>query len=40
MWQPPQDDGPVNALVKMYVEVGGMQSTDWTREFTYAEVAR
>jgi len=38
--QPPQNDGPVNALVKIYVEVDGKQSTDWTREFTYAEVAK
>ena len=38
--QPPQEDGPVNALVKMYVEIDGKQSTDWTREFTYKEVAK
>jgi transglutaminase-like putative cysteine protease len=38
--QPPQDDGPVNALVKMYVEVDGKQSTDWTRQFTYSEVTK
>jgi transglutaminase-like putative cysteine protease len=38
--QPPQDDGPVNALVKIYVEVDGKQSTNWTREFTYAEVTK
>lgn len=36
--QPPQDDGPVNALPKMYVEVDGKQSTDWTRQFTYKEL--
>ncbi|HTZ98879.1 MAG TPA: transglutaminase domain-containing protein [Candidatus Aquilonibacter sp.] len=35
MMQPPQDDGPVNSFPKMYVEVNGKQSTDWTREFTY-----
>lgn len=33
--QPPQDDGPVNSFPKMYVEVNGKQSTDWTRELTY-----
>ncbi|MGA2511945.1 MAG: transglutaminase domain-containing protein [Candidatus Acidiferrales bacterium] len=33
--QPPQEDGPVNSFPKMYVEVNGKQSTDWTREFTY-----
>jgi transglutaminase-like putative cysteine protease len=38
--QPPQEDGPVNALAKIYVEVDGKQSTDWTREFTYAEVKK
>jgi transglutaminase-like putative cysteine protease len=38
MLQPPQEDGPVNALAKMYVEVDGKQSTDWTRELTYAEL--
>lgn len=35
MMQPPQDDGPVNSLPKVYVEVNGKQYTDWTREFTY-----
>jgi transglutaminase-like putative cysteine protease len=35
--QPPQDDGPVNSLPKMYVEVDGKQSADWTRVFTYKE---
>lgn len=35
MMQPPQDDGPVNSFPKMYVEVDGKQSTDWTRELTY-----
>ncbi|MGA2420276.1 MAG: transglutaminase domain-containing protein [Candidatus Acidiferrum sp.] len=38
--QPPQNDGPVNALTKIYVEIDGKQSTDWTREFTYTEVQR
>jgi transglutaminase-like putative cysteine protease len=38
--QPPQYDGPVNALVKIYVEVDGKQSTDWTRQFTYSEVTK
>jgi len=36
--QPPQDEGPVNALTKAYVEVDGKQSADWTREFTYREL--
>jgi transglutaminase-like putative cysteine protease len=39
MMQPPQDDGPVNSLPKIYVEVDGKQSTDWTREFTYKELS-
>ena len=38
--QPPQSDGPVNALTKIYVEVDGKQSTDWTRELTYTEVTK
>src|ERR1700678_4522815 len=38
--QPPQDDGPVNALTKIYVEIDGKQSTDWTRELTYTEVTK
>jgi transglutaminase-like putative cysteine protease len=38
--QPPQNDGPVNSLVKIYVEVDGKQSADWTREFTYTEVTK
>jgi transglutaminase-like putative cysteine protease len=37
--QPPQDDGPVNSLPKMYVEIDGKQSTDWTRQFTYKELS-
>jgi transglutaminase-like putative cysteine protease len=36
--QPPQDDGPVNSLPKLYVEIDGKQSTDWTRQFTYKEL--
>ncbi|HUL42396.1 MAG TPA: transglutaminase domain-containing protein [Burkholderiales bacterium] len=39
MMQPPQNDGPVNALAKMYVEVNGKQYTNWTREFTYKALA-
>src|ERR1039458_1047155 len=35
MMQPPQDDGPVNSLPKVYVEVNGKQYTDRKREFTY-----
>src|SRR5271163_2861000 len=38
--QPPQNDGPVNALAKIYVEIDGKQSADWTREFTYSEVSK
>jgi hypothetical protein len=38
--QPPQDDGPVNSLPKMYVEVDGKQFTDWTRTFTYKELGQ
>ena len=38
--QPPQDDGPVNSLPKMYVEVDGKQFADWTRQFTYKELER
>jgi transglutaminase-like putative cysteine protease len=38
--QPPQEDGPVNALTKMYVEIDGKQSTDWTRELTYVEATK
>jgi len=36
--QPPQDDGPVNSLPKVYVEIDGKQSADWTRVFTYKEL--
>lgn len=35
---PAQDDGPVNAMHKLYVEVDGKQHTDWTRTLTYREV--
>jgi hypothetical protein len=35
---PPQEDGPVNALHKLSVEVDGKQSTEWTRQFTYREI--
>ena len=38
--QPPQEDGPVNTLAKMYVEIDGKQFTDWTRELTYAEATK
>jgi hypothetical protein len=37
--QPPQDGGPVNALIKAYVEVDGKPSTDWTRVLTYKQIA-
>jgi transglutaminase-like putative cysteine protease len=30
--EPPQNDNPVNTLVKIYAEVDGKQSADWTRE--------
>jgi len=40
MMQPPQDDGPVNSLSKMYVEVNGKQYTNWTRELSYKVLAR
>jgi hypothetical protein len=38
--QPPQEDGPVNSLPKMYVEIDGKQSTEWTRQFTYKEIGQ
>jgi hypothetical protein len=38
--QPPQNDGPVNALTKIYVEVDGKQFADWTRELTYTEITK
>ena len=38
--QPPQEDGPVNALTKAYVEVDGKQNSDWTRELVYKEVVQ
>ena len=40
MPEPPQEDGPVNSLAKMYVEVDGKQFSDWTRELTYSEIPR
>ena len=39
MMEPPQEEGPVNSLPKMYVEVDGKQSTNWTRLFTYQELS-
>jgi hypothetical protein len=36
--QPPQEDGPVNALHKIHVEVDGKELTDWTRVLTYSEM--
>jgi hypothetical protein len=35
--QPAQEDGPVNSLSKVYVEIDGKQSTDWTRKCSYVE---
>jgi hypothetical protein len=40
IFQPPQQEGPVNALAKAYVEVDGKQHTDWTRDFSYSEMNR
>jgi transglutaminase-like putative cysteine protease len=40
MMQPPQDDGPVNAMVEMYAEVDGETYTDWTRKFTYKQLSK
>jgi hypothetical protein len=40
MMQPPQDDGPVNSLPKLYVEVDGKQFAEWTRQLTYKELSR
>jgi len=37
--QPPQEDGPVNSLPKIYVEIDDKQSADWTRQFTYKEIS-
>ena len=37
MMQPAQADGPVNSLPKLYVEIDGKQSTDWSRVFSYKE---
>jgi hypothetical protein len=38
--QLPQGDGLVNALTRIYVEMDGKQSADWTRELTYTEVMK
>ncbi len=40
MMQPPQDDGPVNAMVEMYAEADGKTYTDWTRKFTYKQLSQ
>jgi hypothetical protein len=40
MMQPPQNEGPVNALAKAHVEVDGKQHSDWAREFSYSEINR
>ena len=40
MMDPPQQDGPVNAIVKAHVEVDGKPSTGWTREFSYSELSQ
>jgi len=37
MMQPAQEDGPVNSLSKVYVEIDGKQSTNWTRKCSYTE---
>jgi transglutaminase-like putative cysteine protease len=37
--QPPQEDGPVNSLSKVYVEIDGKQSTDWVRKCSYVEAS-
>jgi transglutaminase-like putative cysteine protease len=37
MMEPAQQAGPVNALHKIYVEIDGKESTDWTRVLTYRE---
>lgn len=37
MMQPPQNDGPVNALPMAYVEVDGKAYTGWTRKLTWQE---
>ena len=38
--QPPQEDGPVNSLPKIYVEGDGKKSADWTRQCTYKELSK
>ena len=40
MMEPPQQDGPVNAMVKAHVEVDGKPYTGWKREFSYSELNR
>ena len=40
MMEPPQEDGPVNALAKAQVEVDGKSFADWKRVLTYEEVPR
>jgi transglutaminase-like putative cysteine protease len=37
MMEPPQEDGPVNALAKAHVEVDGKVFPDWKRVLTYDE---
>ena len=39
MMQPAQEDGPVNSLFKVYVEIDGKQSTNWTRKCSYTEAS-
>lgn len=38
--QPPQEAGPVNALAKVYVEVDGKESPEWTRQLTYTQTSQ
>ena len=40
MMDPPQQDGPVNAMVKAYVEVDGKPYNEWTRQLSYSEINR
>ncbi|WP_321868302.1 transglutaminase-like domain-containing protein [Paraburkholderia tropica] len=39
MMQPPQQDGPVNSLATLYVEVDGERYTGWTRKLTYTQTS-
>ncbi|MDE1138985.1 transglutaminase-like domain-containing protein [Paraburkholderia tropica] len=39
MMQPPQQDGPVNSLATLYVEVDGKRYTGWTRKLTYTQTS-